>query len=182
MVFGKSWCLPQTLTRNLKNHWKFWKLAQFFDVVVLTTNITLQRGGIRNLAFKHHKKIPNPTSPQRDVCYKFKQCQKGKGFTTRWRLAWTNPVLWETCHTLLDAMNNIVSNQKWKLIPKYCKSCKCSLQSQFIHYCEVTMWMSVVEFLSLRLSKSPSPAYSAYSEYSEYSEYSISYACSAYFA
>ena len=47
-------------------------------VVVLTANIMLRRGGIWNLALKHHGKIfpwclsliPNRTSPQRDICYK----------------------------------------------------------------------------------------------------------------
>ena len=30
----------------------------------------IRRGGIWNSAFKHHGNIPNPTSPQRDVCHK----------------------------------------------------------------------------------------------------------------
>ena len=54
---GNLWCLTQTLTQNLKPHSKFWKLTQIFGVVVLTTNITLWRCGIWNLAFKHHGKF-----------------------------------------------------------------------------------------------------------------------------
>ena len=42
-------------------------------IVVLLTNIILQRAGIRNLAFKHQRKISNP---HKDVCAKNNQIQK----------------------------------------------------------------------------------------------------------
>ena len=44
----ESWCLTQTRTQHLKTHSQFWKLVQIFGVIVLTTNITLRRGGILN--------------------------------------------------------------------------------------------------------------------------------------
>ena len=74
MVFGKIVVFDLKLTQNLKTHSNFWwtvlgdrsgcdkqncRYSRFeaAPVVVLTANTTLRRGGIWNLAFKHHRKI-----------------------------------------------------------------------------------------------------------------------------
>ena len=72
-----SWCMPQILTQNLKTHSKFWKLAQIFGVVVLTTNFALRKCRIWNLAQTPRKNLKTheaSTSPQCDVYYKIMRC------------------------------------------------------------------------------------------------------------
>ena len=69
--------MPQILTQNLKTHSKFWKLAQIFGVVVLTTNIALWKSRTWNLAQTPRKKLKTheaSTSPQCDVYYKIMRC------------------------------------------------------------------------------------------------------------
>ena len=55
-------------------HSKFGKLNSIFFAVVLSTNITLLRGGTQNFSLVFESQIPNPTSSQRYDYNRIKYC------------------------------------------------------------------------------------------------------------
>ena len=63
----QSWCLTQTLTQNLKTHSNFWCRG------VNNKHHAAESWDMKFEFLRCLSQIPNPTSPQHDVCYR-RQC------------------------------------------------------------------------------------------------------------